>query len=166
VVVISLIGQLIDGNVSGIMGLAFDTIASPGTTPFWQALANNKQLPEPEMSFFFTRSPNQGTAQSEEPGGVFTLGGTNATLFKGDIEFINMPSNSPPAGFWILQLTCMIYRLFCHACLLIFGLALNVGGSNVQIATGNAAVASIDTGTTLIGSIPHFLRVRRGPDGD
>lgn len=37
---------------------------------------------------------------------------------------------------------------------LTFVLALTVGGNPVRISTGNAAISAIDTGTTLIGSIP------------
>lgn len=125
--------QIVSGSVSGIMGLAFSAIAATGATPFWQALVNNNQLQAPEMSFFLTRFVNQATATEEEPGGVFTLGGTNATFFKGDIDFVNMPS-SVQTSFWLLQLS-----------------SLTVGGNPVRISTGNAALSAIDTGTTLIG---------------
>jgi cathepsin D len=98
--------QIVSGSVSGIMGLAFSAIAATGATPFWQSLVNNNLLQAPEMSFFLTRFVNVPTATEEEPGGVFTLGGTNATFFKGDIDFVNMPS-SVQTSFWLLQLSCM-----------------------------------------------------------
>ncbi|KNZ76590.1 Lysosomal aspartic protease [Termitomyces sp. J132] len=128
---------LIDGNVSGIMGLAFQAIASTNAVPFWQTLTSNKQLDSPEFSFFLTRFRNDPNASEEEPGGVFTLGGTNSSLFTGDIEFLNMPSlpsPAPSASFWLLQLS-----------------AVTVQGKNVKITTGNSALSAIDTGTTLIG---------------
>jgi cathepsin D len=96
--------QIVSGSVSGIMGLAFSAIAATGATPFWQALVNNNQLQAPEMSIFLTRFVDQASATEEEPGGVFTLGGTNATFFKGDIDFVNMPS-SVQTSFWLLQLS-------------------------------------------------------------
>jgi len=65
-------------------------------------------------------------------GGVFTLGGTNSSLFTGDIDFQNMPT-SPPS-FWLLSLS-----------------SVTVGGKSVQITSGDSAVSAIDTGTTLIG---------------
>jgi len=131
--VVQTTAKIVTGSVSGIMGLAFSAIAATRATPFWQALLNGNQLQAPEMSFYFTRFGNQATAQVEEPGGVFTIGGTNATFFKGNVEFINMPSNIP-SSFWLLQLT-----------------SLTAGGSAIPITTGNGALSAIDTGTTLIG---------------
>jgi len=97
---------LLDGSVSGILGLAFSTIASTQSTPFWETLANNGQLTTPEMSFWMTRFRDDPTASEEEPGGVFTLGGTNSSLFTGDIEFLNMPVRTP--SFWLLSLSCAL----------------------------------------------------------
>jgi cathepsin D len=86
------------GSASGIMGLAFSAVAY---TPFWQALGS--QLAAPEMAFYLTRFNGDSSAKEEEPGGVFTLGGTNSTLFTGDIEFLNMPSGTPT--FWFLTMS-------------------------------------------------------------
>lgn len=94
---------LLSGSVSGIMGLAFEAIASTQSTPFWQALVNANDLSSPEMSFWLDRFRGDDTASSEEPGGTFTLGGTNSSLFTGDIEFLDMPVTTP--SFWILRLT-------------------------------------------------------------
>ncbi|PPQ65448.1 hypothetical protein CVT26_000100 [Gymnopilus dilepis] len=130
-VVDRLTSGLLDGSVSGIMGLAFQSIASTRATPFWQALANNNQLSSQELSFWLTRAdPNSQT--QNVPGGVFTLGGTNSSLFSGDIDFQDMPVSQP--SFWLLSLS-----------------AVTVQGKSVQITTGNSAVSAIDTGTTLIG---------------
>jgi cathepsin D len=97
-----LTGGLLDGSVSGIMGLAFSTIASTKSTPFWQALASNNQLSSQELSFWLTRA--DPTSQSQVVnGGVFTLGGTNSSLFTGDIDFQNMPTSQP--SFWLLSLS-------------------------------------------------------------
>lgn len=125
--------QLLSGSVSGIMGLAFDTIANTRSTPFWQALASNNQLTSPEMSFWLARFRNNPTAPTEVSGGVFTLGGTNSSLFTGDIEFHNMPSGTSPT-FWLQAIS-----------------SLSVNGQNIPITTGDSALAAIDTGTTLIG---------------
>ena len=82
------------------MGLAFQGIANTQAVPFWQALVNENALTNPEFSFFLTRFVNDPNAQNEEPGGVFTLGGTNTTLFQGNIDF---QSFTPPTGgsFWL-----------------------------------------------------------------
>lgn len=127
----SLTSQLLSGSASGILGLAFSTIASTQSTPFWQTLANTGQLTSPEMSFWMTRFRNVATATEEEPGGVFTLGGTNSTLYTGSIEFLNMPVSTP--SFWLLNLNTM-----------------TVQGTNVPV-TSATALSAIDTGTTLIG---------------
>ena len=95
---------LLDGSVAGIMGLAFQSLASTKALPFWQALVNNNSWTSPEMSFWLTRFINDNNAQSEEPGGVLTLGGTNSSLFTGDIQFLNMPSDVTES-FWLLQMS-------------------------------------------------------------
>jgi cathepsin D len=100
--------QLLDGSVAGILGLAFQSLASTKALPFWQALQNNNQLSSPEMSFWLTRFVNDNQAKNEEPGGVLTLGGTNSSLFKGDIQFLNMPSSTTPS-FWLLEMSGAYY---------------------------------------------------------
>ena|ERR1700733_12999099 len=103
------------GPTSGLMGFGFSSLAVNQNTPFWQALVNNKSslLQTPEMSFFFTRSKGTSVPPVEQYGGVFTLGGTNSTLFTGNIEFINISSStSLPPGFWPLELTGTFYLDF------------------------------------------------------
>jgi cathepsin D len=123
---------LLDGSVSGILGLAFSSIATTRAAPFWQALASGGQLSSPEMSFYLTRFRDKPDAKDEEPGGTFTLGGTNSSLFKGDIEFLDIPQATQT--FWLLSLQ-----------------AVTVQGKSITITKGNSALAAIDTGTTLVG---------------
>lgn len=123
---------LLDGTTSGILGLGWPSISSTRSTPFWLNLLNTDQLQNPEFSFWLTRFSNVSRARDREPGGVFTLGGTNSTLFSGEIEFLDMPGSVQ--SYWLLPLQTM-----------------TVQGSPVRIATGNAALSAIDTGTTLIG---------------
>lgn len=96
----SISSGLIDGQLAGIMGLAFDTIAATGATPFWQALLNANQFTNPEFSFFITRFGDDPNAKQEEDGGVLTLGGTNQTFFQGDVDFQPFPSNAQ-TSFWL-----------------------------------------------------------------
>ncbi|KIK69444.1 hypothetical protein GYMLUDRAFT_68042 [Collybiopsis luxurians FD-317 M1] len=125
---------LLDGPVSGIMGLAFQSIASTNSVPFWQALVNAGDLSQPEMGFWLRREGNEATTSkngdTEVSGGVFTLGGTNTSLFSGDIEFLNTQQNP---GFWLLSVT-----------------ALTVQSNQVTLGS-SSQLAAIDTGTTLIG---------------
>ncbi|PCH35995.1 acid protease [Wolfiporia cocos MD-104 SS10] len=124
---------LLGGNVSGILGLAFEALASTQATPFWEALVNDKQMSSPEISFWLTRFIDDADATPEEPGGVFTLGGTNSTLYTGSIEFQSLVDSSSPT-FWMLDVS-----------------SVTVQGKSVSIPTGSSAQAAIDTGTTLIG---------------
>ncbi|KAF9455232.1 aspartic peptidase domain-containing protein, partial [Collybia nuda] len=122
----------LDGSMSGILGLAFQGIAATKSTPFWQTLADNGTLTTPDMSFWLTRFRGDPQAPEEGPGGTFTLGGTNSTLFSGEIEFLDMPAGPP--SFWLLNMK-----------------SVTVQGKNVPISTGASALSAIDTGTTLIG---------------
>jgi cathepsin D len=125
--------DLLSGSVSGIMGLAFSSLASTHAVPFWQALLNANQLTSPEMGFWLTRFGDQRSVKEEEPGGVFTLGGTNSTLFTGDIEYLDMPAQDGGQSFWLLNLN-----------------SASVNGKSVTISS-STALSAIDTGTTLIG---------------
>jgi cathepsin D len=91
------------------MGLAFESIAKTQAMPFWQALLNGRQLQSPEMSFALTRLVDQKHSPTEAPGGTFTLGGTNPSLFTGEIDFSNTTSD---LGFWSLTLNCWVFFFF------------------------------------------------------
>ncbi|KAJ7906171.1 aspartic peptidase domain-containing protein, partial [Mycena leptocephala] len=123
---------LIAGSVSGMMGLAFGTISSTKTLPFWQGLISSNQLAAPEMAIWLTRFLDTNF-QEEEPGGSFTLGGTNSSLYHGDIEFLPLTGPSQPT-YWLLSVS-----------------AVTVQGQSLNVSTDNGALAAIDTGTTLIG---------------
>ena len=113
------------------MGLAWDTISSTQSTPFWQSLATANQLTTPEMAFWLKRLKGTNSTQ-EAPGGEFTLGGVNNTLFTGDVEFLDLEGGQP--SFWLLKVA-----------------ALSVNGKSTQVTSGDSALAAIDTGTTLVG---------------
>lgn len=129
--------NLIAGRVGGLMGLAFSSISSTKSTPFWQNLASSGALDTPVMAFWVDRS--EAAPNIDVPGGVFTLGGTNTSLYTGSIEFIDIPGNAPT--YWLLPLS-----------------AVNVQGKSVRVATGSAALSAIDTGTTLVGGPSNDVR--------
>lgn len=95
---------LLDGDVSGIMGLAFEGLASTNAVPLWQSLANDGQFSSPEFSFWLDRHLDDTNPPDEQSGGVLTLGGTNSTLFTGDIEFLPLTNAATPT-FWMLTMT-------------------------------------------------------------
>ena len=128
------------------MGLAFAPNAATNSTPFWQTLVANGQLSSSEMSFWLTRSTS---SSSDVPGGVFTLGGTNSSLYTGDIEFTNLAVTPP--FYWLLSLTGE-FPFFLMMVFINEGwIGVTVQGNNVPVTTGSSAFSAIDTGTTLIG---------------
>lgn len=72
----------------------------------------------------------QGATDADEPGGQFTMGGTNSSLYDGSINFVNLVK----AQYWTVPLS---------------GLGVSTG-STIALS-GSTAYAAIDTGTTLIG---------------
>ncbi|OSX63849.1 hypothetical protein POSPLADRAFT_1054482 [Postia placenta MAD-698-R-SB12] len=125
--------NVLSAPVSGLMGLAWQQIASSGATPFWEALASsNDTLTQPLFAFQLTRYNNDSSVQTLEPGGTFTIGATNASLFTGDIDYQDIPSGQ--VGYWIQQLS-----------------AITVQGNSVTLPSGSSSYAAIDTGTTLVG---------------
>ena len=99
---------LLSGDVSGIMGLAFEALASTRATPFWQALVNNGQFTSPEISFWLDRHLDDAGGADEQSGGVMTLGGTNSSLFTGDIEFNSLTTVGSQPTFWMLEMSGML----------------------------------------------------------
>ena len=90
--------DLVQTPVDGLLGLAFQGIASTGAIPFWLALILDNQLEYPEMSFWLSRSNDPFGL-----GGEFTLGGKNSNRFTGEVEFINI-SQSNGNTYWQLSL--------------------------------------------------------------
>ncbi|EJU04217.1 acid protease [Dacryopinax primogenitus] len=125
-------GLTTDTTVSGLIGLGWPALSSSGATPFVNALVNANKLPSPQMSFFLTRYVDDPTATNAEPGGYFTLGGTNSSLFTGSIEYHNIQQLQGENAYWTLQMN-----------------SFKVNGAPLSLGTENLAI--IDTGTSLIG---------------
>ncbi|GBE86151.1 Aspartic protease [Sparassis crispa] len=132
--VVSEVSQgLLNAPVSGLMGMAWQQIASSGATPFWETLEQTSgSLSEPLMAFQLTRFGNDTNARQLEPGGTFTLGGVDSSLFTGNIDYQDIPSGE--IGYWIQELS-----------------GLTSQGQAVSLENGSASYAAIDTGTTLVG---------------
>ena len=96
--------SLLTQPISGLMGLAFQSIAASDATPFWQSLTETSgTLDSPLFAFQLTRFGNDTSSNQLEPGGTFTLGATNSSLFTGDIDYQNIPNGAP--GYWVQQLS-------------------------------------------------------------
>ncbi|KAG8827877.1 hypothetical protein FRC19_011578 [Serendipita sp. 401] len=139
--VIGLVDQAartLPGTVEGLLGLAFGTLAKAGGTPWWlrvtagDASDSGGTLDGGLMSFWFSRYVDSSdTSTDDHAGGQFTLGGTNSSLYTGDINFISLIQ---PAKWWLIPLQAVGVE----------------GGSSVEVAQGEDE-AIIDTGTTLVG---------------
>lgn len=125
--------NLLDDDISGLLGLGFDTISSSGATPFVQTLFQQKTLTLPLFGFFLTRFLDILTVRDDvaQFGGEFTIGGVNQSLYQGEIEFIDIPAGRE--GFWGIPMTSIV-----------------VQGNNVPVPSAQS-FAAIDTGTTLVG---------------
>ncbi|KAA1468887.1 acid protease [Dentipellis sp. KUC8613] len=130
---------LLNAPVSGLIGLAFEALASSGATPFWENLLQKNVWDQPVMAFQLARYQNVSDAEALEPGGTFTMGNVNSSLYTGDIDFQNVASTN--TGFWVLPLT-----------------NLTVNSDAVTLPSGSSSYAAIDTGTTLIGGPPNQIQ--------
>ncbi|KAF8449369.1 acid protease [Boletus edulis BED1] len=126
--------------VSGLLGLGWQSIAVSKEPPFWQTLASKGAWSEPVMGFHITRYVfiDDSNAQFLEPGGSFTMGFLNSSLYTGSIDYQDLVSTP---GFWTLPLT-----------------KLTIQGTTVSLPSGSASRAAIDTGTSLIGGPASMLQ--------
>ncbi|KAH7926412.1 acid protease [Leucogyrophana mollusca] len=120
--------DLLQSPVSGLLGLAWQAIASSGKTPFWQTLASSNAWDSPLMSIQLRRYGNDTSAQTEEPGGTLMMGYVNSSLYTGDIDYQDIPGTP---GFWSLTLS-------------------SITAQGTSVSLGDTTLAAIDTGTTNI----------------
>ncbi|KAJ7853603.1 aspartyl protease [Mycena leptocephala] len=125
--------DLIASPLSGMIGLAFGGLATAGT-PFWQAIIASDQAASPEMGFWLSRVRGTSNPTRDEPGGVFTFGGVNASLYSGNIEFLNVTGTA--STIWSLDVS-----------------AITVQGKVISV-TSSTKQAVLDTGTTAIAGPP------------
>lgn len=105
-VVSTVTDTLLDTPVSGLLGLAFQSVSVSGTTPLWLTLVNNPgTVDAPVMAFHLTRFVNDSNARAIEVGGSFTLGAVNPSLYNGEIHYQDIPDGT--VGYWVLPMTGM-----------------------------------------------------------
>lgn len=112
---------LTSSDMEGIMGMGFQRLAASGEPPLWVAAGLNT------FSFYLERASLTSSSQ-DQPGGIFTLGGTNSSLYQGDITYNSLIEEL----YWMVRLG-----------------AIGTMGSNANL--NGLTRAAIDTGTTLIG---------------
>ena len=86
--------NLLQQPYSGLMGLAFEALASSGAMPFWEELVTTNQWPMPVMGFYMARYRDDYSAsQIEDQGGWFSMGYLNVSLYTGDVNYVNINQN-------------------------------------------------------------------------
>ncbi|KAG6331505.1 hypothetical protein ID866_7585 [Astraeus odoratus] len=120
----------VSSPVSGLLGLAWQSISVSRQMPFLQTLASSGAWDSPLFGVQLTRYTNDTSANTLEPGGVLNLGYTNSSLYTGSIEYIDMPTQP---SFWYLPLT-----------------SVTVQGASIPL--GSETLVAIDTGTSNIGA--------------
>jgi cathepsin D len=102
--------NVVEAPVAGLLGLGFPVITNTESTPFWLAVINStdssNQLSSPDMSFYLRRNP-KGRGSTLALGGLFTLGGTDTSLYSGDIDFlpVQLLKAFPEFSFWLLPVS-------------------------------------------------------------
>ena len=98
---------LLTAPMSGIMGLAFANLAASNSTPFWQTLVQTSGVLDSQLfaiqitRFLNDTNPN---ANQLQPGGSFSIGTLDSSLFTGNIDYQDIPDTN--SGFWLQQLAC------------------------------------------------------------
>lgn len=97
---------LLDAPVSGLLGLAFQSISTSRTKPLWQTLVDVPgTLDLPVMAFHLARYINDSDTRAVEPGGSFSLGSVNSSLYIGEIDYHSVPDGS--VGYWVIPMAGM-----------------------------------------------------------
>ncbi|KAF8322232.1 acid protease [Clavulina sp. PMI_390] len=126
-VMTTLSANVLQGSLSGLMGLAWPDLAQTGATPWWLAVANSNAWTSPMFGFYLARFIDDASAQTvESQGGSMDLGFANTNYYSGDINYITLTGEN----YWLIPLESIS----------IDSKKLTPGGQ-----------AAIDTGTSLIG---------------
>ncbi|KAG0661883.1 hypothetical protein C6P46_003774 [Rhodotorula mucilaginosa] len=124
----STMNNIVDGTISGILGLGWQNIAASQAMPLVQSLYENNTLPEPVFAFAFETHTFYTNSAPTAPGGTLTIGGLDTSQYTGSINWVSLVQ---PAGYWAIPLQ-----------------DIHVGGKSLGITDQQVV---IDTGTTLIG---------------
>ncbi len=116
------------GKFSGILGLAYPSMAAYGVTPVFDSIIQDKLLKSNVMSFYYS--------VNEADDGQITLGYVDKTKYTGDLKYYKVVDEF----YWTIKLDDIKYN-----------------GKSLGICNGGCK-AVIDTGTTLITGPTSDLR--------
>ncbi|GAA5919555.1 hypothetical protein JCM1841_001008 [Sporobolomyces salmonicolor] len=140
-------GDLIGGEISGLMGLGWQSLAASGATPLWQNLYQASVLPFPGFAVSLTRFNDVANASAIEPGGSVTFGYLNASLYSSEVNYVAMPAGME--SYWVVPMEGVaVNGTNVTSWAKPTGDGSDAGGTST---TGNSQLVAIDTGTTLIG---------------
>nr|ODO03912.1 endopeptidase [Cryptococcus depauperatus CBS 7855] len=127
--------DILKAPLSGLMGLAFDKIASSGSKPWWQTLVESGSWDSPEMGVFMKRYRGDNSATKiEQDGGAIIFGGLDTSKYDGGLNYVSIADSD--RDYWRIPLEGM-----------------SVQGNRIDVSSsfGGNPQCAIDTGTTLIG---------------
>ncbi len=127
----------------GLLGMAFDEIASSGAATPFHNLITKELVEKPRFSFFLGHDDGDGG------NGVLTLGGSNPNYFSGDMRWISLAQRAEKVwypyyfgdadDYWATQKTYSgFWEIDLH----------HAQSGESSLTTSNTAV--LDTGTTLL----------------
>merc|ERR1712024_173187 len=118
--------SFIAARFDGILGMAFPKISVDGVPPVFNNMVDQGVVDAPVFSFWLNRNPN------EELGGVMVLGGSDPTLYEGEMSYVNVDA----ADYWRITMD---------------GLAL---AEDNTIGCNGGCVGIVDTGSSLLVGPP------------
>lgn len=110
----------------GILGMAFPKISVKGVTPVFNTMVDQGVVDAPVFSFWLNRNPD------EDLGGVMVLGGSDDTLYEGEMTYVDVNS----ADYWQITMD---------------GLGL---GDDNALGCNGGCVGIVDTGSSLLVGPP------------
>ena len=141
--------HVLQGSLSGLMGLGFRALTQTQADPWWVAAVNAGLWSQPLFGFHLARFVDKsGASNTETKGGSMDLGFTNTAYYTGEINYVSLTDES----YWLIPLDGITIN----------GKVLNPGGQAaidtcVSILSRPVLFSSIsDSFSPLQWDIPHW----------
>lgn len=113
-----------DAKFSGILGLAFPSMAAFGFQPVFDSMMKNEELPSNIFTFYYSLNPDE---ESE-----VTFGWLDESKYKGDITWVNVVKGKE--YYWLIEVD-----------------NIRLGDKDLDLCKKGCR-AAVDTGTTLLAA--------------
>ncbi|ORY75031.1 aspartic peptidase domain-containing protein [Leucosporidium creatinivorum] len=118
---------ILQDDISGLLGLGWQPLATSHALPFVQALWEKGSLEHPVFGFAFARWNGNSTALDHPmPGGLLTIGDVDHHLFEGELNWL--PSSQ---SYWQVELQSMS----------VMGTVLDISAEQVTIDTTKVLIS-------------------------